>query len=244
MTCNSLRNPTSSRTAQRKPRRKRNLHMSPLRHERLEDRVLLTCDCYANLFAGPRLASVDSNQSVLLNGVFNAILPGSHINLTVTDWNAIATGGVQLNALFAALEADLGLSSPSQVLDANVTLGQVFNATADAIPADGPTAALHAAVASLKGEVSVTELSATVKLGDLLHVSTPEGSFADANLNVQNLVTGSIELYNYKNVATTNDSVTIPGTVFNDSGINSVEMFAQVIEPPIWLISPRRLTPA
>jgi hypothetical protein len=46
-------------------------------------------------------------------------------------------------------------------------------------------------------------------------------------------VTGVIELYNYDNVATTNDPVTISGTVLNQPGVNSVELYAQVIEPPI-----------
>src|SRR5262245_6086134 len=67
--------------------------------EALEDRLMPSCDCYASLFAGPRLASVDSNQSILLEGVFNAILPGSYVHLSVTDWNAIAAGNVRLSGL-------------------------------------------------------------------------------------------------------------------------------------------------
>jgi hypothetical protein len=122
--------------------------------ERLEDRITPTCDCYANLFAGPRRVSIDSNQSVLLESVFNSLLPGSSVDLAVADWNAVATGKVQLNALLAALVADRQLSSPSQALGANVSLGQLFDATADAVPADGDTAALHAALLGLSRDVS------------------------------------------------------------------------------------------
>src|SRR5262249_62248611 len=101
-----------------------------------EDRVVPSCDCYATLFAGPRLVSVDSNQSALLQGVFNSLLPGSYVNLTVLDWKAVAQAGVQLNPLLTRLQADLGVSTPAQALSANATLAQVFQATAEAIPAD------------------------------------------------------------------------------------------------------------
>ena len=50
----------------------------------------------------------------------------------------------------------------------------------------------------LEQDVSVPVLSQTIRLGDLLQVTFPDGSFADAQLNVLNLVTGTIELYNYK----------------------------------------------
>src|SRR5262245_14075438 len=93
--------------------------------ERLEDRVVPSCDCYADLFAGPRLASVHTNQSLLLEGVFNAVLPGSYVDLDVLDWNAIAAGKVRLSSFINVLKADLGLSTTSQVLDANLTLAQV-----------------------------------------------------------------------------------------------------------------------
>src|SRR5262245_26423380 len=73
--------------------------------ERLEERLVLSCPCSASLFAGPRLVSVDSTQSALLEGVFNALLPGSHVDLTVADWNAVAIGDVGVSGLLPALEA-------------------------------------------------------------------------------------------------------------------------------------------
>jgi uncharacterized membrane protein len=201
--------------------------------ELLEDRITPTSDCYANLFAGPRLVSVDSNQSVLMECVFNSLLPGSYVDLTVADWNAVANGKVKLNALLGALETDLLLSSPAQALGADVTLCQIFDAAADAVPADGDTAALHAALLDLSKDVNVPALNHPIQLCDLLRVTFPDGSFAQTSLNALNLVTGVIELYNYENVATTNDPVTISGTVLNQTGINTVEVYAQVIEPPI-----------
>ena len=64
--------------------------------QRLEDRIVPSCACAANLFAGPRLVSVDSSKSVLMEGVFNALLPGSHVDLQVARaflQNVLQLGG-------------------------------------------------------------------------------------------------------------------------------------------------------
>src|SRR5438094_940794 len=100
----------------RPAKRRHRLASAGIGLERLEDRVTPSCDCYANLFAGPRLVSVDSNQSAVLQGVFNSLLPGSYVNLTVLDWNAIANAGVNLSSYFTALEARLGVSTPAEAL--------------------------------------------------------------------------------------------------------------------------------
>lgn len=215
----------------RAPRRRR--HAPQGSPQKLESRIVPACDCYANLFAGPRLFDLDSDQSELLEGVFNALLPGSHVDLTVADWNAIADGNLNVPNFLSALQADLGLGSPAQALDADITLAQLFDAAADAIPADGDTANLHAALVGLVGDVNVSELTGTIQIGDLLQATFPDGSFADVDVNALNLVTGAIELFNYENVLTTTDPVTISGTVLNNSGINTVTIWAQVIEPPI-----------
>src|SRR5262245_11779295 len=73
-------------------RSRASVHRRRLALEALEERVTPSSDCYASLFAGPRLVSVDSRQSEILEGVFNAILPGNYVDLAVADWNAIATG--------------------------------------------------------------------------------------------------------------------------------------------------------
>ena len=53
-------------------------------------------------------------------------------------------------------------------LNANVTLAEVFQVAADAVPADGPTLALHAALANLSQDVNVPALVTPIRLGDLL----------------------------------------------------------------------------
>jgi uncharacterized membrane protein len=96
----------------------------------------MAADCYADLFAGPRLADFDSNQSEILEGVFDVLLPGSHVDLTVADWNAIGDSNINVNSFLMQLAADLGVSTPAQALSADVTLGQILDAAADVIPAD------------------------------------------------------------------------------------------------------------
>ncbi|MBI1314693.1 tandem-95 repeat protein [bacterium] len=201
--------------------------------EVIEDRTLLSADCYASLFAGPRLASLDSADSAILEASFNALLPGSHVDLTVVDWNAIAGSSIDVNSFLTELQTDLGVSTPAQALYADATLAQVLTAAADAAPADGDTAGLHAALLDLAGDVDVSELSGTVALSDILNVTLPDGSFADVDLDALNFVTGLIQLYNYDNVLTTNDPVTISGSVIGDPSIAQLTLWAQVIEPPI-----------
>ena len=61
------------------------------------------CTAGACVTAGPRLVSVDSTQGPLLNLLFQSLLPGTSVNLSVLDWNAIATADVNLNALISQL---------------------------------------------------------------------------------------------------------------------------------------------
>lgn len=91
--------------------------------------------------AGPRLASVSSSQGVLLNAVLSA-LGGGTVNLTVGDWNSIATGTVSLSAFVNALQTQTAASTPANALNTNVSLVEAINVTANAATQDGnPTLA-------------------------------------------------------------------------------------------------------
>src|SRR5882762_11483165 len=109
--------------------------------------------------AGPRLASVDSSRSVLLNALLGDLL-GASVSLTVADWNAIAQGDVNLASYLNALQAQVGVSNPSQALSANATLAQLVSAMAVAAQADGNTAMANA-LSTLQPQVA--GLSGTIK---------------------------------------------------------------------------------
>ena len=182
--------------------------------------------------AGPRLASVNSSRSVLLNALLGDLL-GTSLNLTVADWNSIAQGDVNLASYLNALQTQVGVSSPSQALSANATLAQLVPAMAVAAQADGNIALVNA-LNSLKPQVA--GLSGTIKLGDLLSVSLPHGALSSVKINALDLVTGAIQLYNYRNVLTTPSPVTISGSAIGLGGvINSVQLYAQIIEPPTYV---------
>jgi len=182
--------------------------------------------------AGPRLASVDSSRSVLLNALLGDLL-GTSFNLTVADWNAIAQGDVNLAGYLNALQTQVGVSSPSQALNANATLAQLVSAMAVAAQADGNTVLVNA-LNTLKPQVA--GLSGTVKLGDLFTVSLPNGALSSVKVNALDLITGAIQLYNYRNVLTTPSPVTISGSAIGlGSVVNSIQLYAQIIEPPTYV---------
>lgn len=189
------------------------------------------CNAGACAFIGPRLASFDSSRGALSNALFSALL-GSDAQLSVLDWNALAGSNVSLARYVGALGLELNLSTPSEALNTRATLLQFIRAATSVAQADGNTA-LVSALNTLS--VPVAGLSTPLKLGDLLHVSFPPGSLTDTQLNVLSLVTGLVQLYNYENVVTTRQPVTLSAASLGLNGVlNGVELFAQVVEPPIY----------
>jgi len=167
-----------------------------------------------------------------LNALLGDLL-GTSVNLTVADWNAIAQGDVNLAGYLNALQTQVGVSSPSQALNANATLAQLVSAMAVAAQADGNTVLVNA-LNTLKPQIA--GLSGTVKLGDLLTVSLPNGALSSVKVNALDLITGAIQLYNYRNALTTPSPVTISGSAIGlGSVVNSVQLYAQIIEPPTYV---------
>lgn len=189
-----------------------------------------TCQAGACLtMVGPRLASVDSQRGLLLNAIFSALL-GNSVNLTVLDWNAIATADIDVVQVLDVLESDLQLASPQQVLDANITLLQFLNATADVAHADGNTATVSALNAL---HVVVAPLTGTIRLGDLIQSDFPNGALAVVEMDILSLLTGVISLFNYENVLTTPQPVSVSGSTLGLNNVADTQLYAQVIEPPI-----------
>ncbi len=197
--------------------------------------------CTANgacVSAGPRLVQVNSTQSPVLNLLFTTLLPGTNINITALDWNNIAGADVNLNALLTQLNGGVVVSDPSQVLNANITLAQLQAALVSVLQADGQTAAANALnllTPSLSG------LTGTIRLADLLQVSLPPGSLANVNLDVLDLITGGVQIYNFRNVLTTPTPVTLTTAQLAPlglAGLANVRVWAQVVEPPVYNCGP------
>ncbi|WP_435021367.1 Ig-like domain-containing protein [Tundrisphaera sp. TA3] len=188
----------------------------------------------ASVTAGTRLASVDTTRSALLNGLLGNLVGGGALSTSVLDNNALAQGQVRGGNLLAALQTNLGLASTDQAAAADITLPQLFAAAADAAQAEGNTA-LVTAFDNLA--LQVTGSNQTIRLGELINVTPNQGDLADANLNALDLATGAVQLFNFKNVATTTAPVTISGAALGlGSVVNSVALSATVVEPPVFTV--------
>jgi uncharacterized repeat protein (TIGR01451 family) len=193
------------------------------------------CTVGACVSAGPRLASVSTTQSALLNPLLGGLL-GSNVNLTVADWNTVATGDVNVLAFLNALQVQAGVSSPTQALNADVTVAQV----AAALQASAQSQA-NVSLANVLSKVAsqVGSAGATVKVGDLLKVGIDAGGLATTTINSLDMLTGIAQLYNRKNVLTTPTPVGISGGALGMLGVlNSVQVYAQAIEPPLYICGP------
>lgn len=194
-------------------------------------RAQSACTAGACVSAGPRLASVDSTQSPVLNLLFGALLPGTSLNLSVADWNNLAGANINLNALLTQLNGGVVVSDPSQVLNANITLGQLRAALVQVLQADGQTAAANVLNALPLGVAGTT---GNIRLADLLQIALPTGSLATVRLNVLDLLTGGVQLYNFRNVLTTPTPITVNTAALGLNGVTNVRLWLQVIEPPVY----------
>jgi len=189
----------------------------------------------ACITAGPRLASVDTNKSALLGPLLGGLL-GSGVSLNAVDWNALAGGDLNLLNFLKVLQTQLNLSSPSQVLGANITLAQIANALAVEAQAEAKPS-LASALSGLASQLNGA--GATVRLGDLIKVTADTGSLGTTTVNALDMLTGLVQLYNRRNVLTTPTPVGISGGLLGAAGIvNSLQLYAQVVEPPVYTCGP------
>jgi len=189
----------------------------------------------ACLSAGPRLVSVDSTQSVLLNSLLGGLL-GTSLNLTAADWNTLAQGNVNLLSFLTQLQLQTGVSSPSQALNANVTLGQITAALGVQAQAQA-NLSLSSALNALGAQLG--NAGASVRLGDLMKVSADAGALATTTVNSLDMLTGLIQLYNRRNVLSTPKAVGVSGGLLGALGVvNSLQLYAQVIEPAVYICGP------
>ncbi len=189
----------------------------------------------ACLSAGPRLASVDTGQSALLNPLLGGLL-GSQLSLTAADWNSLAQGDIKLLGFLNVLQTQLNLSSPSEVLNANLTLAQISAALGVQARAEARTSL--AGVLGVLGS-QLGNAGGTVRLGDLLKLSVDAGGLAKTTINSLDMLTGLIQLYNRRNVLTTPKPIGVSGGLPGALGVvNSLQLYAQVIEPAVYVCGP------
>jgi len=189
----------------------------------------------ACITAGPRLASIDTGKSALLGPLLGGLL-GTGVSLNALDWNALAGGDLNLLNFLKVLQTQLSLSNPTQVLNANITLAQIANALAVEAQAEAKPQ-LASALSGLASQLNNAGL--TVRLGDLLKLNVDTGNLGTTTVNALDMFTGLVQLYNRRNVLTTPVPVGISGGVLGALGVvNSLQLYAQVIEPPSYVCGP------
>ncbi|WP_306397933.1 hypothetical protein [Telluria beijingensis] len=189
----------------------------------------------ACITAGPRLASVDTGKSALLGPLLGGLL-GTGVSLNVLDWNALAGGDLNLLNFLKVLQTQLSLSNPTQVLNANLTLAQIATALSVQAQAEAKPQ-LAAALSGLASQLNNAGL--TVRLGDLLKLNVDTGNLGTTTVNALDMFTGLVQLYNRRNVLQTPVPVGISGGLLGALGVvNSLQLYAQVIEPPTYVCGP------
>lgn len=175
-----------------------------------------------------RSAVVDLEDGVL-NDVTGALLGGS-ISLSAASWEGLLNTDINLLSYLDALALDLGVDAGNydEVLGADVTLGQLLGVAADVLNQGGGTGDVGAAAGGLD-QLSVLSLPAyapLLQLGDLLNVQsgTPAAGL-DTNLNVLDLVQGSVQLASAECAVCATVPINLPG-------VAGVQIRTQIIEPP------------
>lgn len=141
-------------------------------------------DAEAGISIASRLVELNPDNSSILGPVVGQLI-GSGSSLTLVGFDGLATADVPLS-VFGDAGADVG--SPSQLLDSQVTLEELLDATAAGLADDDAAVAADAQTAL--GELSANvDPALTVDVEDMLVMGTEDpGAFLEAEFPVLDLV--------------------------------------------------------
>ncbi|MBP5077939.1 hypothetical protein HUS84_29045 [Pseudomonas chlororaphis] len=178
----------------------------------------------AQLSIRSTLLTVDTAESNLLNAVASGLL-GGNVSLSAAGWNGLLQSNINLLKYLDQLAINLNVTAGdyNQLLATDATVTQLIQAAATVVQANGATADVLTALASL-------QLAATgsnpVKLGDILQLQTGTVSTGlDASVQLFQLMQAFIELASSKSAV----AATLPISAL---GLADVTTKIKVIEPP------------
>lgn len=181
-------------------------------------------DAYVQALNARLKAAFDTDASVTP--------PPNGAGLDLLSYQGLAASQVSLGALAAAA----GFGTPQELADATITNGDLFEATATALEAEG-NAVAAAAVRSFAGRATFDD-NGSVRLGGgplLLEQGTgtaDDPAAARATINVLDLLVGAATVVDGRNFASFQFSPAIPGVV-------SVQVDTRVVEPMQWRFGAR-----
>lgn len=187
---------------------------------------------------GSSLASAsidDATNLPILNRVFGRFLAGPTGQANVLSYKGLADVGMT----WGQLQSQLGFGTLNELMNANLTMGQLLTATGTILNNQGTAAAISAYNDIVRLQ-STTTSTATFKLGEMLTVAQgSEDKAAAGTVNVFELITGSAELANKNTFIDAGAFVDIPvnlGPLGNHT--LSTKLGLKVIEGPKWYYGP------
>lgn len=169
---------------------------------------------------GTSVVSIDSERAGVLNMLVGQMLGGT-VALDAASWQGLADGTVGLRDL----AAELGLGSPAELLDTDVTAGQLLAAAAAGLSSSGDPLDVAAAT-PLSSLAATAAAPLSFPVGDLLDLEAGQvGALADTEVDALSLVTAAASLVNGDNLLSVPLGAAVPG-------VASLDVRLAVIEPP------------
>lgn len=173
--------------------------------------------------------TIESTEDGILNGLLGALL-GTNLDLDVADYDGLANASLTLGSVLDTLAVDLGLGSPQEVLETNISLLSVLEAylnvldNGDQYP-DGLNIIIN--------QLALVESIPDIVLGDVLTLSEngTQGAALETSLNALDLIKTTIFASNKDHLVDVPDlSIAIPE-------VANVSLQAKVIEPPQYTVT-------
>lgn len=183
----------------------------------------------AGLMIGTALLNIDTEKSILLNGLLGKLL-NTTLNLSVAAYQGLATAKLSLLDL---LKADLAVGTVDELLKLDLTLAEFLNLTATALE-KGNILGLDASVIdTVKLLALQTGGNLSLKLGDLIKLAAGTGDqAAGAEINLLQLISLAAQ------VANGNNAINLPVVNVDLGGLAKLNLAVSLIEKPSIAIGP------
>jgi len=188
----------------------------------IQTKAVAANDPIAAFSIGTGVASLDQGAvNSLLNGLLGT---GNKINLRIVDYQGLATAQVRLLDLISAVP---NVGTVSQLLNTQISMNDFMLAMVRALGSSNAVA-----VQALNAIIATNVNSASVRIGDVIKVTTPSPeSAANASINVLDLLTTSAQVANGSNLVKL-------GTAINLGVLAQATAQLAILEQPSIAIGP------
>jgi len=190
---------------------------------RVEVEAIAANDAMAGFRIGSSLARFDPTVSPL-----GAILDGMvGISLDAAGYESLVGASVTLGDLWA----ELGLGSSDQILNGQVTMADLVDATIAALNADGSPSSVAAATA-LAGTTGTVDGSSTFTFGDMFEIATGSTKeVVSARINVLEMITAAATIANGGNLVDVDLPIDVPGVTLTNLKMGVIEPAKRAFGP-------------